>query len=95
MLFRVFGIGRAGNAVVGGPYEGLDPLGKVAAIAIDFEAEFSVGNWRLDSKIELLGFCRLVFTVPWNSIAKIIQLGMMLQRPTVEVLNNLRCVCKI
>jgi hypothetical protein len=32
VLFRVFVVGNAGNAVVGGPYEGLDGRGKAAAI---------------------------------------------------------------
>lgn len=32
MLFRVFVVGNAGNAVVGGPYEGLDGRGNAAAI---------------------------------------------------------------
>lgn len=31
MLFRGF-VGRAGNAEVGGPYEGLEGLGNVAAM---------------------------------------------------------------
>jgi len=32
VLFRVFVVGNAGNADVGGPYEGLDGLGNAAAI---------------------------------------------------------------
>ena len=32
VLFRVFVVGNAGNAVVGGPYEGPDGRGKAAAI---------------------------------------------------------------
>lgn len=32
VLFRVFVVGNAGNAVVGGPYEGLDGRGNAAAI---------------------------------------------------------------
>jgi hypothetical protein len=32
VLFRVFVVGSAGNAVVGGPYEGLDGRGNAAAI---------------------------------------------------------------
>lgn len=40
MLFRVFGIGKAGSADVGGPYEGLEARGKVAAIVTDSEAQF-------------------------------------------------------
>jgi len=37
VLFRVFGIGRAGNAEVGGPYEGLEGRGSAAAMIVDFE----------------------------------------------------------
>lgn len=32
VLFRVLVVGRAGNAAVGGPYDGLEGLGKEAAI---------------------------------------------------------------
>jgi hypothetical protein len=35
VLFRVFVVGNAGNAVVGGPYEGLDGRGIAAAITND------------------------------------------------------------
>lgn len=37
VLLLVFGIGKAGNADVGGPYEGLDGLGRVAVIISGFK----------------------------------------------------------
>lgn len=44
VLFRVLGIGKAGNAAVGGPYEGLDGLGIAAAMTTAEQPKSNAGT---------------------------------------------------